>query len=164
MKNYFVGTLLAAAAFGFAALPAAAQDVTVKATHGDWQVQCPPDESAANPCAMVQNLVREEDGRRVLAALVVKPPEGDAFLRVVVPLGILLPGGLNLSVDGTDMGTVGFINCLPDGCMTQVGLTADVLEQMRQGTQAVVTIYEQAEQPIQLPISLTGFTAAYGEL
>ena len=164
MNNHFVRLLLAAALTGLAALPAAAQDVTVKSTHGDWQIQCPPEVSAANPCAMVQNLVREEDGRRVLAALVVKPPEGEAFLRVVVPLGILLPGGLTLSVDGTDMGTVGFINCLPDGCMTQVGMTADVLDKMRQGNQAIVTIYEQAEQPIQLPISLTGFTAAFGEL
>lgn len=164
MKFHSVRFLLAAAVIGLAAMPATAQEVTVKATHGDWQVQCPPDVSETNPCAMVQNLIREEDGRRVLAALVVKPPEGDPFLRVVVPLGILLPGGLTLSVDGTDMGTVGFINCLPDGCMTQVGLTVDVLEQMRQGSQALVTIYEQAEQPIQLPISLTGFTAAFGEL
>ncbi len=71
---------------------------------------------------------------------------------------------MTLSVVGTDVGTVGFINCLPDGCMTQVGLTTDVLDMMKAGNQAQVTVYEQTEQPIQLPVSLTGFTAAFGEL
>lgn len=151
-------------AVGVVASPAVAQEVTVKATHGDWQVQCPPDESPTNPCAMVQNLVREEDNRRVLGALIVRPPDIEPFLRIIVPLGVLLPGGMTLSVDGASVGTVGFINCLPDGCMTQVGLTPDLVASMKQGTQAIVTVYEQAEVPVELPLSLTGFTAAYEEL
>ena len=138
---------------------AVAQEVTVKATHGDWQVQCPANVSEANPCAMVQELVTEQD-RRVLSAVIVRPAGSEPFLRIIVPLGVLLPGGMTLSVDGVDLGTVGFINCLPDGCMTQVGMTADVVENLKQGNQAVVTIYEQTEQPIQLGLSLTGFTAA----
>lgn len=164
MRHLFSRLSWIVVAVGVVASPAVAQEVTVKATHGDWQVQCPPDASATNPCAMIQNLVREEDSRRVLGALIVRPPDIEPFLRIIVPLGVLLPGGMTLSVDGADVGTVGFINCLPDGCMTQVGLTAELLASLKQGTQAIVTVYEQAEQPIELPLSLTGFTAAYDEL
>jgi invasion protein IalB len=150
--------LLLAAAGG-----AAAQQITVKATHGDWQIQCPENVSDTNPCAMVQELINEQD-RRVLSAIVLHPAGAEPFLRVIVPLGVLLPGGMTLKIDDVEVGTVGFINCLPDGCMTQVGLTDDVLGQLKQGNQAVIVIFEQTEQPIQLPLSLAGFTAAYDEL
>jgi len=142
---------------------AQAQQVTVKATHGDWQVQCPANVSETNPCAMVQELV-SEDQHRVMSAIILNPPGGEPFMRVIVPLGILLPGGMTLSIDGNKVGSVGFINCLPDGCMTQVALKPEVLDQLKAGNQAVVTIYEQNEQAVDLPLSLSGFTAAYGEL
>jgi invasion protein IalB len=142
---------------------AVAQQITVKATHGDWQIQCPENVSDTNPCAMVQELINEQD-RRILSAIILHPAGAEPFLRIIVPLGVLLPGGMTLKIDAADVGTVGFINCLPDGCMTQVGLTADVLEQLKQGNQATVVIYEQTDKPIQLPLSLAGFTAAYGEL
>jgi invasion protein IalB len=142
---------------------AAAQEITVKATHGDWQVHCPATVSETNPCAMVQELVNDNE-RRILSAIILHPPGAEPFLRVIVPLGVLLPGGMTLAVDGSEIGTIGFLNCLPDGCMTQVALTADVLEKLKQGNQATVTVYEQNEQPIQVPLSLSGFTAAYGEL
>jgi invasion protein IalB len=163
MRFHLTGLLAVAALFALGGGGAWAQQVTVKATHGDWQIQCPPNVSETNPCAMVQELVTEQD-RRVLSAIIINPPGGEPFLRIIVPLGILLPGGMTLTIDGTEVGTVGFINCLPDGCMTQVALKPEVLEQFKAGNQAVVRIYEQTEQAVDLPVSLNGFTAAYGEL
>jgi invasion protein IalB len=142
---------------------ALAQEVSVKATHGDWRVHCPEQVTETNPCAMFQELLSDQD-RRLMSAIVMSPPSAEPFLRIIVPLGVLLPGGMTLTIDGTEVGTVGFINCLPDGCMTQVALKPDVLEQLKQGNEATVTVYEQTEQPVKLPISLSGFTAAYDEL
>jgi invasion protein IalB len=99
-----------------------------------------------------------------MTVIAANPAAAEPLLRITVPLGALLPNGLNMTVDGIDLGTVGFLTCFMDGCMTQVTLTADVLGNMKAGNQALITIYDTVGQPASLPLSLSGFTAAWGAL
>ena len=41
-------------------------------------------------------------------------------MRVVAPLGVLLPSGLGLKIDHADIGRAGFVRCLPNGCIAEV--------------------------------------------
>ncbi len=41
-------------------------------------------------------------------------------MRVVAPLGVLLPSGLGLKIDNADIGRAGFVRCLPNGCIAEV--------------------------------------------
>jgi invasion protein IalB len=134
-----------------------------KATHGDWKVMCDEGQTSGAGCFMVQTVDMQETGKRVLAAAILKSPEGNAVLRVTVPLGVLLPKGMALAVDSKPLGEVGFVACFPEGCMTQVQLKPEIVDALKAGQSAAVTIYDMDSKPADIPLSLTGFTAAYGD-
>ena len=49
------------------------------------------------------------------------------LLRVIAPLGVLLPTGLGLRVDKDDVGRMKFVRCLPNGCVAEVFLDDKLL-------------------------------------
>ena len=161
----FAALTLFAASF-LASFPAAAQEFadTLRETHGDWQVHCATDPAGLQECFIFQAVDMQANGERVMTAVAAKPAGAEPLLRLTVPLGVLLPNGLNMAVDQVDLGTVGFLTCFVDGCMTQVTLTPDVLSSLKAGNQATVTIYDTVGQPAGLPLSLSGFTAAWDAL
>src|ERR1700750_1332160 len=93
--------------FAMALTPAAsfAQGV-VKAQYGDWQMSCDtPPGASFEQCAIIQNVTAEDQPNVGLSVIVLKTAEQKARrLRVPAPLGVLLPNGLGLNIDGTDMG------------------------------------------------------------
>lgn len=150
--------------------PALAQEMTdtltdtQRETHGDWQKHCALDAMGLEECFLFQPVDMQANGERVMTVIAASPAATEPLLRITVPLGVLLPNGLNMTIDGIDLGTVGFLTCFVDGCMTQVTLTADVLGSMKAGSQASITIYDTVGQPASLPLSLSGFTAGWGSL
>src|SRR5690349_3212936 len=89
----------------FGASGASAQGI-VKNTVGEWQMRCEtPAGATAEQCALVQNVVAEDRPNVTLVIIVLKTADGKSrLLRVVAPLGILLPSGLGLKIDQTDIG------------------------------------------------------------
>ncbi|MDP3321682.1 MAG: invasion associated locus B family protein, partial [Bosea sp. (in: a-proteobacteria)] len=83
---------LALAGIGLAAGPAAAQGA-VKSTHGDWQMRCEvPPGAKTEQCALVQNVAAEDRPNLTLLVIVLKTADQKSrLLRVVAPLGVLLP-------------------------------------------------------------------------
>ena len=55
------------------------------------------------------------------------------LMRVLAPLGVLLPSGLGLKIDDTDIGSAGFVRCLPNGCVAEVIMDDGLLKQLRNG-------------------------------
>ncbi len=160
------------AALGMAALlpiamaaPAAAQGA-VRASHGDWQIRCDtPPGAAGEQCALIQNVTAEDRENVGLSVIVLKTADKEAkILRVLAPLGVLLPFGLGLKVDGADIGRAGFVRCLPNGCIAEVILQDELLDKMRTGTLATFIIFQTPEEGIGIPISLNGFPAGYDAL
>lgn len=144
--------------------PGAFAEPSLRATHGDWQVLCVLNENLLEECFIGQALDDQTTGQRAMTAMVMKAPDGSVALRITVPLGVLIPAGLDLTIDGTSVGEVGFVACFPDGCMTQVGMSAEVLSSLKAGNAATVTVHDFDNQPIALPLSLSGFTAAFNDL
>jgi invasion protein IalB len=85
-------------------------------------------------------------------------------MRIVSPLGVLLPSGLGLKIDETDVGRAGFVRCLPNGCVAEVILDEPVLEQLSSGATATFIIFQTPEEGIGIPISLNGFTDGFAAL
>ena len=115
--------LLAASGLtGLLAGPAPAQGV-VRNSFGDWQVRCEtPAGARAEQCAIVQNVAAEDRPSVTLVIMVFKTADGKSrLLRVIAPLGILLPAGLGLKIDQTDVGRAGFVRCLSTGCVAAWG-------------------------------------------
>jgi invasion protein IalB len=159
----------AAALFGLSALAAsgsAGAQGMVKNTFGDWQMRCEtPAGASAEQCALVQNVVAEDRPSVTLVIIVLKTADGKSrLLRVVAPLGILLPSGLGLKIDQTDIGRAGFVRCLATGCVAEVVMDDNLLTQLRGGQAATFIVFQTPEEGIGIPVSLNGFAAGLDAL
>ncbi|MDB5508006.1 MAG: Invasion associated locus family protein [Hyphomicrobiales bacterium] len=145
--------------------PAAAQGM-VKAKFGDWEMRCEtPPGASREQCALIQSIAAEDKPNVNLVVIVLKTADNKSrLLRVIAPLGVLLPAGLGLKVDQTDVGRAGFVRCLPTGCIAEVVMEDKLLEQLRGGTNATFIIFNTPEEGVGLPMILTGFKDGYEKL
>jgi invasion protein IalB len=148
-------------------LPAsAAAQGAIKSKHGDWDLRCDTPAGATTQQCVIMQFVTAQDRDNVgLSVVVMKTADKQArILRVLAPLGVLLPRGLGLRIDDTDMGTTGFIRCLPNGCVSEVLMDDQLIEQLRSGKQAMFIIFQTPEEGIGVPISLAGFGEGFDAL
>jgi invasion protein IalB len=148
-------------------IPAAAwAQGEVKAKYGDWEMRCDtPPGAQAEQCYIMQFVTAEDRENVGLSVVVMKTADKQArILRVLSPLGVLLPRGLGLRIDETDMGATSFIRCLPNGCVSEVLMDETLINQLRSGTQAMFVIFQTPEEGIGVPISLAGFGEGFDAL
>ena len=138
----------------------------VKAKYGDWDLRCDTPPGAQNQQCFIMQFVTAADRDNVgLSVIVMKTADKQArILRLLAPLGVLLPRGLGLRIDDTDMGTTGFIRCLPNGCLSEVLMDDSLIEALRNGKQAMFIIFQTPEEGIGVPISLAGFSEGFDAL
>jgi invasion protein IalB len=144
---------------------AAAQGV-VKNTFGDWQMRCEtPPGAKAEQCALVQNVAAEDRPNVTLVIIVLKTADGKSrLLRVVAPLGVLLPAGLGLKIDQADIGRAGFVRCLATGCVAEVVMEDTLVNQMKTGKDATFIVFQTPEEGVGIPVSLNGFGTGFDSL
>ena len=149
-----------------AVAPPSAGEPPVRSTHGDWQIRCDTPAGAQNEQCVLMQFVTAEDRDNVgLTVIILKTADRQArIMRVLAPLGVLLPSGLGLKIDAADMGRAGFVRCLPNGCVAEVILEDQLLTSLRSGATATFIIFQTPEEGIGIPISLDGFGAGYDTL
>jgi invasion protein IalB len=161
--------LAAALSLGLAVLSTAeighAQGV-VKNTYGDWQLRCEtPAGAKAEQCAIVQNVAAEDRPNVTLVVIVLKTADGKSrLLRVIAPLGVLLPSGLGLKIDESDIGRAGFVRCLASGCVAEVVMEDTLIQQMKIGKNATFIVFQTPEEGVGIPVSLDGFGPGFDSL
>ena len=140
----------------------------VKNTFGDWQMRCEtPAGAQAEQCAIVQNVAAEDRPNVSLVIIVLRTADRKShLLRVIAPLeaGVLLPAGLGLKVDQTDIGRAGFVRCLASGCVAEVVMEENLIGQLKGGQTATFYIFQTPEQGIGIPVSLDGFATGFDSL
>ena len=134
-------------------------DGEVKGQYGDWQYVCkPPPPGAKNEvCALVQSVTAEDRNNVGLTIYFQQFSNGVRVLRVFAPVGVLLPPGIGLKVDGADIGHAPFLRCHTFACYAQVTVEEKLIEQFRTGKTAIFIIFQTEEAGIGIPISLAGF-------
>ena len=150
--------LVGAAMLGGAGGAAHAQGV-VRSSHGDWQMRCEtPPGAKSEQCALVQNVAAEDRPNVTLLVIALKTADNQSrLLRVVAPLGVLLPAGLGLKVDDKDIGRAGFVRCLNTGCIAEVVMDETLVNTLKTGQNATFIVFQTPEEGIGIPVSLTGF-------
>jgi invasion protein IalB len=138
----------------------------VRSVHGDWQIRCDtPPGAQAEQCALIQSVVAEDRSNAGLTVIVLKTADQKSkLMRVVAPLGVLLPSGLGLKLDNVDVGRAGFVRCLPNGCVAEVVMDDKLLGQLRNAKTATFIIFETPEEGIGFPLSLNGLGEGYDKL
>ncbi len=150
----------------------------VVATHGDWVLQCEdepeekvagatPDKPHERACGMVQT-ARNEERKNIALTLVLMLTEQQGkqatMMRVMAPIGVFLPTGVALEIDGAAVGRVPFTRCLPQVCIAFAEASPQTLEKLKKGDKANFIIYEAPGLGINLKLSLKGFTAGLDAL
>lgn len=153
------------ALFALAAAPAFAQGM-VRQQVGDWQITCDtPPGSASEQCVIIQSVTAEDQPNVGLRVIALRTADQQArLLRILAPLGVLLPNGLGLNIDGVDMGRVAFVRCLPNGCVAEVVMDDALLKALSDGKSALFVVFKTPEEGIGIPVSLNGFGEAFNQL
>ena len=144
----------------------AAAQGAVKSVHKDWQIRCDtPSGAKSEQCALIQSVTAEDRANVGLTVIVLKTADlKSRLMRVVAPLGVLLPSGLGLKIDQTDVGRAGFVRCLPNGCIAEVIMDDKLIGQLKTGQTATFIIFQTPEEGIGFPMSLAGFGEGYDKL
>ncbi len=138
----------------------------VKSKYGDWELRCEtPPGAAREQCALLQSIAAEDRPNINLVVIVLKTADGKSrLLRVIAPLGVLLPSGLGLKIDQSDIGRAGFVRCLQTGCVAEVVMEDKLIEQLRTGTSATFIIFQTPEEGVGIPLNLAGFKDGFAKL
>lgn len=141
----------------------AAQD---KPAPPNWISACQgPARSEALECQMEQRAVLSGSGQLVGSVTVRVPAETrKPVLMIRGPLGLSLVGGVALDVDGAAAETLPLQTCDAGGCYAGAPLSDALLDAMVRGKTFNVTFQNLNKEPIKLPMSLAGFSAAYGRI
>lgn len=149
---------------------APAPETFVAATFNDWEIICAPvDDAGNNTCEMYQ-LLFDPTGQPVAEISIAALPLGAEFAAgasITTPLETFLPMGLGWRVGPTgDMRAEGFRVCTVVGCLVRMGIPAEEVDQMRAGSTATIMIapFAAIDQPVEITVSLSGFTAAFADL
>src|SRR5689334_22026884 len=145
--------LFGALGIAVATTPVSAQGV-VRSVHDDWQIRCETPPGAQNEqCALFQSVVAEDRANVGITVVVIRTADQKArLMRIQAPLGVLLPPGLGLKIDQTDIGRVTFMRCLLKGCYAEVVMDDELLKKMRGGTTATFFIFQTPEEGIGFPM------------
>jgi invasion protein IalB len=148
---------------GLAAPPS--PDPALRGAFGEWALRCESNALAAGEqCVLVQSVAAENKPDVQMVVIILKSPTGGYILRVVVPLGIILPSGLGLKIDNVDIGRTGFLRCLANGCLAEVVMDEGLLARFKTGGSALFVIFTTPEEGVGVPIQLAGFSNGIAKL
>lgn len=159
---------------GNAGQPVAPPAAETVATHGAWQIQCGTapadaggDQAGKKSCGMVQITHSEKNANIGLSLVIIKTKQADKdviMMRVMAPIGVYLPTGVALEIDGAAVGRVPFTRCRPQICEALAEASPETLAKMKKGTVANFIVYEAPGLGVPMKISLEGFSAAMDNL
>lgn len=150
----------------------AAPAAEVVATHGKWKIQCETGKAAGaaegqRQCGMVQGAQNEKNPKAGLTLVIVNTKQADkavTMMRVMAPIGVYLPTGVALEIDGAAVGRVPFTRCMPQICIAFAEASPETLVKLKKGTEANFIVYEAPGIGLPMKMSLEGFSAGLAAL
>jgi invasion protein IalB len=138
----------------------------VRSVHNDWQIRCDtPPGAQGEQCALIQSVTADDRPNIGLTVIILKTADKKTrLMRVIAPPGVLLPSGLGLKIDNTEVGRAGFVRCVPNGCVAEVIMDDNLIGKLRTGQSATFIIFQTPEEGIGFPISLKGFGEGFDKL
>src|ERR1700752_1432910 len=128
--SYALGATLTGFALALGGADSAVGQGAVRSVHNDWQIRCDtPPGAQGEQCALMQSVTAEDRANVGLTVIVLKTADQKSrLMRVVAPLGVLLPSGLGVKSDINDVGRAGFGRGLPNGCGAEVVMEDRVID------------------------------------
>lgn len=148
----------------------AATTAVARPEHGqtfrNWTARCESAPGASRErCFIFQNLVLKESGQRLVhVAVGYLAANAQPAAVVTLPLGISLPPGADISVDGGEPVDIVIERCDKNGCIGALALDAAMIAALKRGREARIRFHDGTRRRIAVPVSLLGFTAGFDAL
>ncbi len=134
-----------------------------KETIGSWVVICLKEDPSR--CEIVQQLSRKDNGQQLVRMGIAKVGEKKQLLATaILPLGIALDKSVSIGVDENAGKAMPVKTCTPAGCIATFAPQDADIKQMKKGKNMKLKFATANGQPIELELSLKGFTKAYGKI
>jgi invasion protein IalB len=159
-----------------AAPPAGAAEapkVDTVATHGKWAVQCSDlpaqaGQPAQRSCGMVTSAANEKNPNIGISLIINKVKQGDksqTLMRAMVPMGVYLPTGVAMEIDGTALdGRMNFTRCVGRACEGFGEMSDVTIKKFSKGKVATFYIYDRPGNGYPIAIPLEGFGQGLADL
>ena len=143
--------------------------VYAKPEHGkkfkDWTVACEKlPTSGEEICNIVQNVTNDSDKVVMQIAIGYRPKSEEVQALITLPLGVVLQPGIELTAGTAKPFRVPYSVCVQHGCVAITKLSDEVIKGMQAGSKGSVKFAAARQQVVEIPVSLSGFTAAFKSL
>ena len=138
---------------------------------GKWVIECDKQKPTADgtpptakTCGMSQIAIHKTNKRLGLRFILTRVKQGKeigTMMQILAPIGIYLPTGVALEVDGSAAGRVPFSRCNPSFCIAFAQVRKETLAKLKKGSKGKFLIYEAPGVSIPLDLDLGGFSAAF---
>lgn len=132
---------------------------------GEWARLCEqPAGLDRSVCHLAQVRTDENSGQVVAQIAISRDRDsGKLGLLLTVPLGIWLPDGLSVSLDGEPLRRVPIATCAPDGCVTGFAINAKE-EAALLAAKSMVLVFSADGQAFEVDVPLDGLEQGLGAL
>lgn len=129
----------------------------------EWTKVCGKDERTnAETCYTTRDFVTDK-GQRIVAVAVydVKAKNAPKLLRILMPLGLLVPPGIRVAAEKSQPAAGRYSSCLPHGCFAEVAVKDDLVAALKKGTTLNVSARNQGGKEITFTVPTDGFGKAF---
>lgn len=148
-----------------AAAPAGPPVETV-GTFGKWLVQCTEvpaqgEQAAQKSCGMITVAANEKNpniGIQLIINKIKQDGKSQTLMRAMVPLGVYLPTGIAMEIDGTALdGRMNFTRCIGRACEGFGEASDATLKKFMKGKAVTFYVYDRPGNGFPIKVPLTGF-------
>lgn len=131
-----------------------------------WTSRCSSEgRKAALICEIEQSLFITKTGQLVASVNVKLPPETrQPVMMVQLPVGLFLPGGVNLQIDESKSQALVIQTCDLKGCYAATTVSPELLGAMKSGKRLSVTFQNLNKENVNLAFVLSGFAEGYDKI
>lgn len=128
--------------------------------YGDWIRECSHSQTGGQDCILSQRILWDDNKSEAMLVQVFMVNRDETRvprMRLVVPLGVFLPSGVKVDLEGQKEIYVPFQACINGGCFVNLDLAPDVVVALN-NAKTLRAAYQQWNQTVgNVEISLNGF-------
>ncbi|MDQ0392943.1 invasion associated locus B family protein [Labrys monachus] len=126
----------------------------------EWIKVCQNDQQTKKEVCLTNRALRSETGQTLMTAVVVQlTSDKKQILRMILPVGVLIPNGAGIFLDNAHYLSGKFLVCTPEGCLVQIELSDAELAALRKAHTMSVAL-KTPNQQVVLPLSVDGLAKA----
>ena len=131
-----------------------------------WTSRCSSDSrKSALLCEIEQSLFITKTGQLVASVNIKLPPDTRLpVMMIQLPVGLFLPGGVNLQIDEGKSQALVIQTCDLKGCYAATTVSPELLGALKSGKRLSVTFQNLNKENVNLAFVLSGFAESYDKI